>query len=47
MDNIHPSFLFGLLIFLWGVWQKRGDGKPGTAPPSRPADATSTEAKAK
>ena len=21
---------FGLLIFLWGVWQKRGDGKPGT-----------------
>ncbi len=24
-----------------------GDGKPGTAPPSRPADATSTEAKAK
>ena len=21
---------FGLLIFLWSVWQKRGDGKPGT-----------------
>jgi hypothetical protein len=22
---------FGLLIFLWSVWQKRGDGKPSTA----------------
>jgi hypothetical protein len=21
---------FGLLIFLWSVWQKRGDGKPST-----------------
>ena len=21
---------FGLIIFLWSVWQKRGDGKPGT-----------------
>ncbi|MDO8390483.1 MAG: hypothetical protein Q7V57_08345 [Actinomycetota bacterium] len=21
---------FGLMIFLWGVWQKRGDGKPST-----------------
>jgi hypothetical protein len=21
---------FGLIIFLWGVWQKRGDAKPGT-----------------
>ena len=22
---------FGLMIFLWSVWQKRGDSKPGTA----------------
>jgi hypothetical protein len=22
---------FGLLIFLWSFWQKRGDGKPSTA----------------
>ena len=21
---------FGLILFLWGVWQKRGDAKPGT-----------------
>ena len=21
---------FGLIIYLWGVWQKRGDAKPGT-----------------
>ena len=26
---IHLWF-FGLLIFLWAVWQKRGDAKPGT-----------------
>ncbi|MEO5724798.1 MAG: hypothetical protein ABIQ39_15360 [Ilumatobacteraceae bacterium] len=27
---IHVWF-FGLIIYLWGVWQKRGETKPGTA----------------
>jgi hypothetical protein len=27
---IHVWF-FGLLIFLWGKWQKRGQAAPGTA----------------
>jgi hypothetical protein len=27
--TIHVWY-FGLMIFLWGVWQKRGDGKPST-----------------
>ena len=29
MVLIHVWF-FGLLIFLWGKWQKRGDAQPGT-----------------
>ena len=32
---IHVWF-FGLIIYLWSKWQKRGDAKPGTeSPPAR------------
>ena len=32
----HPRLFFGLLIFIWSWWQKRG-AEPPPAPRSRPA----------